>query len=51
MSENLGGKGATFGAGITALFVTSLPAAGSGAPASLCQGGCDHRVVAAPSVP
>jgi hypothetical protein len=30
MNENLGGKGATFGAGITAPFVASLPAAGSG---------------------
>ncbi len=43
------GRGATFGAGVTASFVTSLPAAGNGA--SLCRGSCDHRVVAAPSIP
>ncbi len=45
------GRGATFGTGSTAPFVTSLPAAGSGAPALLCRGGCNHRIVAAPSVP
>ncbi len=50
-NENLGGKGATFGAGVTASFVASLPDAGSGAPASLCRGSCDRRVVAAPSMP
>ncbi len=49
MNENLGMKGATFGAGVTAPFVASLPAGGSGAPAALCR--ADHRVVAAPSVP
>ncbi len=50
-SENLDGKGATFGTGITAPFVASLPAVGSRAPASLCRGGCDRKIVAAPSVP
>ncbi len=45
------GRGATFGTGVTAPFVASLPAAGSGAPASLSRGGCDRRIVAAPSVP
>jgi hypothetical protein len=44
------GRGATFGVGFTTLFVTCLPAAGSGAPALLCQGGCDRRVVATPSI-
>ncbi len=38
MNENLGWKGATFGVGVTAPFVASLPAAGSGAPALLCRG-------------
>ncbi len=52
MSENLGGKGGDFwAAGVAAPFVASLPAAGSGAPASLCRGGCDRVVVAAPSIP
>jgi hypothetical protein len=45
------GRGATFGTGVTAPFVASLPAAGSGAPASLCRGGCDRGIVATPSVP
>ncbi len=44
------GRGVTFEAGITASFVASLPTAGSGASASLFQGSCDRRVVAAPSV-
>ncbi len=44
-------RGATFGTGVTAPFVASLPAAGSGAPASLCRGGCDCGIVAALSVP
>ncbi len=34
----------TFGAGVTAPFVASLPAARSRAPTSLCRGGCDCRV-------
>jgi hypothetical protein len=53
MNENLEGKGGgtTFRAGVTAPFVASLPAAGSGAPASLYRGGCECRVMAAPSVP
>jgi hypothetical protein len=51
INENLGGKGVTFGADITAPFVAFLPAAGSGAPASLCWGGCDRRAVATPRVP
>ncbi len=45
------GRGVTFGTGITAPFVASLLAAGSGAPASLCRGGCNRRIVAAPSIP
>jgi hypothetical protein len=45
------GRGATFRTGVTAPFVASLPAAGSGAHASLCRGGFDRRIVAAPSVP
>jgi hypothetical protein len=45
------GRGATFGAGITAPFVASLPIAGSRALASLCRGGWDRGVVVAPSVP
>ncbi len=40
------GRGATFGTGVAAPFVASLPAAGSGAPASLCRGGCDRGIVA-----
>jgi hypothetical protein len=39
------------GAGVTASFVASLPAAGSGYPASLCRGSCDCWVVAPPSIP
>jgi hypothetical protein len=38
MNENLGGKGGDFWDGITAPFVASIPAAGSGAPVSLCRG-------------
>jgi hypothetical protein len=34
-------SGATFGAGVTALYVASLPAARSRAPTALCRGGCD----------
>ncbi len=34
-------RGATFGTGVTAPFVASLSAVGSGAPTSLCRGGCD----------
>ncbi len=45
------GRGATFGAGVAASFVTSLPAVGSRAPTTLSRGGCDCRVVAAPSIP
>ncbi len=45
------GRGATFGTGVTAPIVASLPAAGSGALASLSRGGCDRRIVATPSVP
>ncbi len=45
------GRGATFGTGVTVPLVAFLPAAGSGAPASLCRGGCDCGIVAAPSVP
>ncbi len=45
------GRGATFGTGVTAPFVASLLAAESRAPASLCRGGCDQRIVATPSVP
>jgi hypothetical protein len=44
-------RGATLGTGVTAPFVASLSAVGNGAPASLCRGGCDCGVVAAPSVP
>jgi hypothetical protein len=44
-------RGATFGTGVTAPFVASLPAVGSGAPTLLCRGGCDRGIVAAPSVP
>jgi hypothetical protein len=45
------GRGATFGTGVTAPFVASLPAVRSGAPTSLCRGGCDRGIVAASSVP
>ncbi len=45
------GRGATFGTAVTAPFVASLPAAGSGAPASLCRGGCDRRIMTTLSVP
>ncbi len=44
-------RGTTFGAGITAPFVTSLHAVGSGAPTLLCQGSCGCGVVAASSIP
>jgi hypothetical protein len=36
------GGGATFGAGVTAPFVASLPAVGSRAPTSLSRGGRDR---------
>ncbi len=45
------GRGATFGAGIATPFVASLPAVGSRAPTTLSRGGCNCRVVAAPSIP
>ncbi len=45
------GRGVTFGAGFAAPFVASLPVVGSRAPTMLGQGGCDCRVVAAPSIP
>ncbi len=45
------GGGATFGAGVTALFVASPPAVRSRAPTSLSRGGCDLRIVAASSIP
>jgi hypothetical protein len=45
-----GGK-ATFGAGVTAPFVTSPLAVGSRAPTLLSRGGCDCRVMAASSIP
>jgi hypothetical protein len=45
------GRGATFGAGVAAPFVGSLPAVGSRAPTTLSRGGCDCRVVAASSIP
>jgi hypothetical protein len=41
------GRGATFGAGVAALFVASLPIAESRASALLSRGGRDRRVVAA----
>jgi hypothetical protein len=40
-NENLSGKWAAFGVGVTASFVASLPTAGSGDPASLCRGSCN----------
>ncbi len=45
------GRGVTFGAGVDAPFVASLPVVGSRAPTTLSQGGCDCRVVAASSIP
>ncbi len=45
------GRGATFGAGIAAPFVGSLPVVGSRAPTTLSRGGCDCGVVAASSIP
>ncbi len=45
------GRGATFGAGIAAPFVTSLPAVRSRAPTTLSRGGCDCGVMAASSIP
>jgi hypothetical protein len=44
-------RGATFGVGVTAPFVSSLPVARSRAPTLLCRGGCDCRVVPASSIP
>jgi hypothetical protein len=38
--------GATFGAGVTTLFVALLPAIRSRAPTVLCQGSCDCWVMA-----
>ncbi len=45
------GRGASFRAGVAALFVTSLPVVGSSTPTVLCQGGCDYWVVAVSSIP
>jgi hypothetical protein len=45
------GRGVTFGAGVAAFFVASLPAVGSRAPTTLSRGGCDCGVVAASSIP
>jgi hypothetical protein len=45
------GRGATFGVGVTASFVASLPAVGSRAPTLLCRGGWDCWVVATLSIP
>ncbi len=45
------GRGATFGAGVAAPFVASLPIVGSRAPTTLSRGGCDCRVVAVSSIP
>jgi hypothetical protein len=45
------GRGATFGAGVTALFVAFLPAARSRAPTVLCRGGYDCWVMTTPSIP
>ncbi len=45
------GRGTTFGAGVAAPFVASLPAVGSRAPTTLSRGGCDCGVVAALSIP
>jgi hypothetical protein len=45
------GGGATFGAGVTALFVASPPVVGSRAPTSLSCGGRDCRVIATSSIP
>jgi hypothetical protein len=45
------GRGATFGTGVAAPFVASLPAVRSRAPTTLSRGGCNCRVVAASSIP
>jgi hypothetical protein len=45
------GRGVTFGAGVTALFVASPPAIVSGAPTSLSRVSRDRRVIAASSIP
>jgi hypothetical protein len=51
-SRNLGKRGgATFGVGVTAPFVASPPAVGSGAPTLLSRSGHDRRVVATSSIP
>jgi hypothetical protein len=51
MNGNLGRRGgATFGEGVTAPFVASLPAVGSRAPTSLSRGRRDRRVVATSSI-
>jgi hypothetical protein len=44
-------RGVTYGAGVAALFVALLPIIRSRAPTALSCGGCDHRVVAALSIP
>jgi hypothetical protein len=51
MNGNLIGGWATFGADITAPFVTSPPGVGSRAPTSLSRGGRDGRVMATLSIP
>jgi hypothetical protein len=51
MNGNLGGRGATFGAAVTAPFVASRPAVGSRAPTLLSRGGQDRRVMATSRIP
>jgi hypothetical protein len=50
-NENLGGRGGTFGAGVTAAFVASPPVVGSRAPTSMSRGGHDRGIVATLSIP
>ncbi len=45
------GRGATFGVGVTAPFVASLPVVRSRAPTSLSRGRRDRRVGATSSIP
>ncbi len=45
------GRWETFGMGVAVPFVAPLPASGSRAPTSVTRGGCNHRVVAALSIP
>ncbi len=45
------GRGATFRAGVAALFVALLPIVGSWAPNALSRGGCDCGVVDVSSIP